>query len=158
VTIFVPRSPFGYTIFCDDVRQENNGKFLYIGVYTTEMIIYGQPPGLLPTFAAIVHYAERADEQGDDIISLKMFVPGMDQPISELPVDPAAMKSVPLPPPLEVEDRIIRASIPLKFSPFVIPQEGLIKVRAYRGEDEIRLGTLQVKFQPIPQPESAPIT
>jgi hypothetical protein len=153
VTIFVPRSPFGYTIFCDDVRQENSGKFLYIGVYAADMIIHGQPPGVLPTFAAIIHYAEQADEQGDAIIRLKMYVPGTDQPIADLPVDPATMKSVPLPPYLEGEDRIIRASIPLKFSPLVIPQEGLIKVRAYRGEDELRLGTLRVNFQP--QPESA---
>jgi len=27
------------TIICDDVRQENNGKFLYIGVYNNEIVI-----------------------------------------------------------------------------------------------------------------------
>jgi hypothetical protein len=157
VTVFVPASPFGFTIFCDDVRQENNGKFFFVGVYTTELIIFGQAPMLLPTFATFINYLERPGESVDPV-KLKIFIPGLAEPFWEVDLDVAPMRNTPLSPPMEGEDRAIRMSIPLKFSPFPINGEGLIKVRAYRGNDEIRLGTIAVKFQPPPMNTIQPVT
>ena len=41
-------------------------------------------------------------------------------------------------------DKIISVHTPLIFSPLVINAEGAIRVRAYRGDDEIRIGALRV--------------
>jgi hypothetical protein len=154
MTIFVPTTPFGYTIFCDDVRQESNGKLFYIGVYQGDMIIHVQPPTMLPSFVAIVHYLERPGESGLPV-KMKMFAPGAEStPIFEFDVPVEQMRSSPLPPDKEGEDKVLRASIPMKLAPFIVPSEGLIKIRAYRGDDEIRLGTLRVQFQ---TPPTAPV-
>ena len=37
-----------HSVVCDDVRQENNGKFIFIGVYTPDMTV-PQIPVVLPT-------------------------------------------------------------------------------------------------------------
>jgi hypothetical protein len=147
MTVIAPATPYGYTIFCDDLRQESNGKLIYIGVYTSEMIIFGDPPMLLPTFVAVTTYRERPRES-DAPVQIKMFVPGAPDVELELPV--ASMRSTQFAPEIEGEDRMHSALIPIRSSPLVVRQEGLIKVRAYRGDDEIRLGALAVKFQPPP--------
>ena len=33
-----------YAIFCDDVRQENNGKLIFVGVYNDDLYFQGPPP------------------------------------------------------------------------------------------------------------------
>jgi Family of unknown function (DUF6941) len=45
-------------ILCDDVRQENNGKLMLIGVYTGDVVIFGLPT-VLPTFTVICKWATR---------------------------------------------------------------------------------------------------
>jgi hypothetical protein len=42
-----------YSIMCDDVRQENNGKFIIIGAYTPDMAI-AQIPFVVPTLTFFV--------------------------------------------------------------------------------------------------------
>jgi hypothetical protein len=39
-----------YTLMCDDIRQENNGKFIIIGLYTPNIVV-PQVPFVLPTLA-----------------------------------------------------------------------------------------------------------
>jgi hypothetical protein len=150
VTIFVPTSPLGYTIFCDDIRQEDNGKLLYIGVYTGDMTFSGPPPGLLTTFCAFVNYLERPT---DSLLPIRlvMMIPGVETPAASIELDLAKFRETLA--PIEGEDPMYRIMIPLRMGTLIIPQQGLIKVRAYRGDDELRLGTLNVKFgQPAPVP------
>ena len=156
MTVFVPASPYGFTIFCDDLRQESSGKLIFIGVYTNELIIFGAAPTLLPTFAAFINYVERPGESTDPV-KLRMFIPGMAEPFADIDLDVVAMRNTPKPPHIEGDDSFIRMFVPLKFSPLPIHEEGLIKVRAYRGDDEIRLGTIMVRFQPIPINLAQPI-
>lgn len=152
MTVFVPRTPSGYTIFCDDWRQEVTGKFIFIGVYQADIILFGESPQLLPQFAAVVHYLERPGES-DLPVKLKMFVPGSDGPIVEVELPVAEARKSVFNSDDEMEDRVIRIMIPIKVAPLILQLDGLIKVRAYRGDDEIRLGTLKVRFQsPPPTP------
>ena len=150
MTVVIPITPYGYTIFCDDLRQETSGKLIYIGVYTGEMIVFGDPPKLLPTFAAVTTYRERPGES-DVPVKIKMFLPGGDDAAAELDVPVAAMRSVQFGAETEGEDRMYSAIIPIRISPLLLRQDGLIKIRAYRGDDEIRLGALAVKFQAPPE-------
>jgi hypothetical protein len=150
--VITPKTPYGYTIFCDDLRQEANGKLIYIGVYMNEMIIFGAAPMLLPTFVAATTYRERPGES-DAPVKIKMFVPGSDAAAAELDLPVASMRSTQFAPETEGEDRMYSVLIPIRSSPIVLRQEGLIKIRAYRGDHEIRLGALLVRFQaPIENP------
>ncbi len=149
MAIIAPATPYGYTIFCDDLRQEANGKLIYIGVYTADMIIYGAPPMLLPTFVAAITYRERPGES-DAPVKIKMFLPGHDDAAAELDLPVAPMRSAQFTHETAGEDRMHSVLIPIRASPLTVSQGGLIKIRAYRGEDEIRLGALEVKFQAPP--------
>ena len=42
-----------YTLICDEVRQENNGKFIVIGLYTNDMVV-PQIPFVLPSLTFFV--------------------------------------------------------------------------------------------------------
>jgi hypothetical protein len=149
MTVIAPITPYGYTIFCDDLRQEVNGKWIYIGVYTADMIIFGSPPMSLPTFVAAITYRERPHES-DAPVKIKMFVPGSDNAAAELDLPVTVMRSAQFSPETEGEDRMYSAFIPIKSFSLPLRQGGLIKIRAYRGHDEIRLGSLEVKFQAAP--------
>jgi hypothetical protein len=158
MTIFVPSTPFGYTIFCDDIRQESNGKLIYLGVYQTDMTIFGTFPAILPTFTMMIRYNERRTDSGDPV-TIKIFVPGNDQPVFQVTIDTATMRSALPRSDLPGEDEIISTLIPVRLSPLQIETEGRIKVRAYKGDDEIRLGTLNVRIVPLPSPtQPAPVT
>jgi hypothetical protein len=146
MTVIIPTTPYGYTIFCDDLRQEANGKLIYIGVYTDAMIIFGAPPILLPTFVAATTYRERPGES-DAPVKIKMFVPGSDAAAAEIDLPVAIMRSAQFTPETEGEDRMYSSLTPIRIVPFLLKQDGLIKIRAYRSDDEIRLGALAVKFQ-----------
>jgi|GEM_PF-907529 len=149
MAVILPATPYGYTIFCDDIRQEANGKLIYVGVYTSEMIIYGASPMLLPTFVAATTYRERPGESNAPV-KIKMFVPGSDDAATEFDLPVAVMRSTQFGAETEGEDRIYSAIIPIRISPLLLHQDGLIKIRAYRGDDEIRLGALLVRFQAPP--------
>jgi hypothetical protein len=107
------RTPYGFTIFCDDLRQEANGKVIYIGVYSADMIIYGSPPMLLPTFVAATTYRERPGES-DAPVKIKMFLPGNDAAAVELDLPIATMRSVQLAPEIEGGDRMYSALTPIR--------------------------------------------
>jgi hypothetical protein len=139
MTVIRRNTPSGYTIFCDDVRQESNGKLIYIGVYEVKMILE-QIPATLPSFCVVVKYIERHGESDLPVV-LKVFLPGYEEPMqSELPLKEIRAAEL----PEAMEDPLLTTSVHIKIAPFVIGVEGMIKVRAYRGEDEIRLGTLHV--------------
>ena len=44
---------YAHALFCDEIRREDSGKFLFIGVYTQRMIV-DRFPVRLPTFAILV--------------------------------------------------------------------------------------------------------
>jgi hypothetical protein len=151
MTIFVPSSPGGYTIFCDDFRMEANGKSIYIGVYNTHIDLPGSLPGFLSSFAAIAYYRERPGES-DLPVAVKMFIPGRAEPVfvANLNVAETRAKALDIP-AVEGEDRMISWICPILISPLFLQEPGYIRIRAYRGEDEIRMGSIEVRCATPPQ-------
>ncbi len=156
MTVFQSTPPWGFTVFCDDVRLEANGKLLYIGVYPGDMVIYGILPALIPSFAALVRYSEKPGESTDRV-TIKVFPPGGDDPIVAIELDTVMLRSTNLSTDVPNEEQLVSSLVPIRISPMPIEHEGRIRVRAYRGNDEIRLGTLNVRVLPpnqvsIPSP------
>ena len=70
-----PTTPYGYTIFCDDVRLEASGKTSYMGIYRGKLILNAPLPALLPKFFLVIHYFERPDESTEPV-NLHVYMPG----------------------------------------------------------------------------------
>lgn len=138
--------PYGTTVFCDDVRDEVSGKKTYVGVYFNEMLLFNPLPALIPQFALAITYLEPLSEPVEQV-NLKVFVPG-EETESEvaadvlLPVDRVDTLNEKNKDPLaEYRAHIFH----FKITPFLIQQEGYVKVRAYIGDREIRLGSLRIR-------------
>jgi hypothetical protein len=145
MNIISPSTPGGYSIFCDDIRQENNGKQILIGLYTGDMLIDAFPIQL-PTFQVLIRYQERPDES---ILPVKFVIIAphpTDEKIFETEVPREAFEKV-LVPSDSFDDPFVSLNLHASFAGFVLARPGLIKVRAYRGDDEIRLGTLRVRLR-----------
>ncbi len=144
-----PTTPYGYTIFCDDVRQEMGNKTSHVGIYRGKLIINAPLPVLLPKFFLVVHYFERPNESTEPV-SLHIYMPGdaEGEPTvtQELPLDDARSKT-PEPEILE-SDPLLALTFHHMFAPLELKSEGRIRVRAYRGDLEVRLGTLTVISTP----------
>ena len=142
-----PTTPYGYTIFCDDIRQEMGGKVSHMGIYGGKLIVNSPLPVTLPKLALAVHYFERPSESTESV-TLQIYMPGEADPITkvELPVIEARAQAPPQDTP--ESDPLIGVIGLIMVTPFEPKSEGLIRVRAYRGDLEIRLGTLSVVSRP----------
>jgi hypothetical protein len=150
MSILSPSTPYGYTIFCDDLRREANGKALYIGVYAGSIIVPFIPIGLT-SLVAMVIYRERIGESTDPV-TIKIFLPGGNDGSPTVTLELAMNENrnaLKLDPSVEDLEQFISVEIPILISPFLIGAEGFVRVRAYRGDDEIKLGSLRVQVGPV---------
>jgi hypothetical protein len=145
----IAHSPNGSVMFCDDIRFEANGKQIFVGCYTAELIISPAFPAVLPTFAAFIRYTERQSETYLPL-KFKIFVPGQADAAYEADVSKEQLEAVPKPKDPEAEDPIIMIGFVAQFRNFVIPSPGFIRVRVYRADDEIKLGSLRVRLSEQP--------
>src|SRR5215208_1177303 len=116
---------YGYTVFCDDIRQENNNKRIYIGVYQGVMNVFNPPPTNLFKLSLAVHYYEKPGEI--EPVEIVITVPGLDQPAFRAVV-PAEARAAVKPPQLEEgidpDDARIGIIFDLNLSPVPLKTEG----------------------------------
>lgn len=144
-------SPFGYTVFCDDLRQEVLGKITLVGVYGAELIVYAFMPATLSKLAMSINYYERLGES-DSPLELRIYLPGEDeqpafsQLIAGEPLEKFRNHEVSADFPLEIP--WVGMTVNIGFSPLELKEEGYIRVRMIRGDDEIKIGSLRIKAKP----------
>jgi hypothetical protein len=117
------------------------------------MIVFGQTPTNLPKLAIVVFYFERPSES-DEPLELVVYLPGDsdDSPSHRSSLKPEALEKF-RKGPIEAAadgDPLLTLRLDLVISPFLISQEGRIKVRMIRGDAEVRLGSLRIRTQPPP--------
>lgn len=147
---------FGYTVFCDDIRQEATGKFIFIGVYQGTMFINADFPQTLPKLSFSLHVVMK-NELAKPPIKLRIFVPGDEENSSveaevgeteEGGFHKAATensKAMGIP----VEDHIHTVFFAnMSFENFVIKQPGRIRVRIDIDGKRYKLGSLNVAKNP----------
>lgn len=149
---------FGNTIFCDDIRQEFDGKVTFVGTYSGVMIVHVPFPLLLPKFGFGISFSQKKSLFVPNL-TLRIFLPGdaddapsIQTDTSEVSAGAAAQQAAmnsPLPSP---DQKFIGLRANLIFSPLTITQPGWIKVRIVRGDDMIRLGSLAVLSRQSAQP------
>jgi hypothetical protein len=150
--------PVGFTIFCDDIRDEIGEKTSLIGVYHGVMMIHGAFPATLPKFAFHITILAQAKFmlERDLPIEFGVFLPGDEEGkpsySSILPADPVSARAEYDNLPWQPSGPLI-AHITLRWvvAPFILKGPGTIRVLARYKGDQIRCGTLQV----IPVPAVA---
>jgi hypothetical protein len=151
---------YGYTIFCDDIRQEVGGKIFFIGAYSGTMIVHIPFPATLAAFAMGITLFQRRSVFIPNI-GLRVFLPGDPDDAPSIQAEIVentegaiaaitAAESEALHPDtrgLETDRYMISHSY-LKFTQLMIKQPGVVKVRAVVGEDTVRLGSMRVSPPP----------
>lgn len=143
--IIYPTLPSGHVVFCDDIRHEVGGKITFVGTYTQVMYINGSLPTVLPKLCMGIVY--RQENECNEDVTIKVFMPGQDDDAENVATFKLEAQPVLMPPPTE-EFTFGEFRVFFESPGTPILEEGRIRVRAYRGQDEIRLGSLTVALNP----------
>lgn len=144
-------NPHGSVIICEDVRQEVNGKAMYIGVYQDVMYFYGPPPWTIQSglFFHVV-YRER---HSDRVPKLRFEIRGMSKSKPEhvlLGINPDIQQEPPVPvssSPFDFEkdsEPLLQMTLTARLAPFVIEEETKISIIMHRDGEDIFLERLRV--------------
>ena len=148
--IINPTLPFGHVTFCDDVRYELNGKSTLVGIYGTEMRLFGEAPLLLPELHVMVALnvsAEKTPLKGQ----FRIIKSGSEQIICEQNFEIPDCSSVDDEVTVHPESQqlsFVGLNTHLIIRNFSIDEVCRLKVRAFIGKDEIRIGSLHISFAP----------
>jgi hypothetical protein len=149
-----PLDIYGYTIFCDDIRQEVGGKYSYIGAYDGKMFVQGDFPVLLSKLCLAVTFLQRRELL---IANVGLHIFGPEQTEVDTPSIQATFQE---PEEGAVAKQTAAASaaegLPggqtsyvamlarIILSPFNIAQPGDLRVRILRDGKYVRAGALRI--------------
>src|SRR5262245_26134847 len=135
----------GYTLFCDDIRLEVNGKYTLVGVYGADLIVSASLPLILPKLGLLIHWTKPYDEH-PEAVELVIYMPGDpdDSPSHRIPVsiesaEQFKKKNEYPDADTPIEERRIGMTINLVFSPIELKKEGVLKVRMLYGGNVVKL-------------------
>ena len=140
---------YGYSIFCDDIRNEAGGKLSFIGCYNGIILISGQFPLVLPKLCVHIHVLSPASQPFGSIVT-RCYLPGDDKPFFEEPIEtPRQHDQTELVAHLKTDTGAplyIVAATSLIFTQLELRSTGLMRVRAVvDAGEEIRLGSLRIE-------------
>lgn len=137
-------APCGYTVFCDDIRQEEGGKSSYMGVYRGILFTNTDFPATFPKFGFGVVYTELASEPIPPL-TLMIYLPGDADDAPTFSIDIPDIASTNLKPNRHASDNPrYLMNMPIVAGPLTFNKAGKIKVRMKRGDEVVRLGSLTV--------------
>ena len=140
------QDPYGWTIFCDDIRHEVGNKFSFMGVYKGDLIVHGAFPATLPKFGLAVSYRVYLDDARLEEVTLAVYLPGDEDGNPSIkgaiPISEMVAKADP---PSRGGDTFREFQVVIVASPLTLKQSGRIKVRAIGGAGVIKLGSLRVE-------------
>jgi hypothetical protein len=140
---------YGYSIFCDDIRNEVGGKLTFVGCYNAVMFVSSGFPLDLPKFCIHIHILSPVSRPYLSI-ETRCYVPGEVEPVFQGAITPPEVEhQIELVPDIQGNfsaPRYIAATASIILSPLRIRSPGLIRVRAaLDGEtDELNLGSLRI--------------
>ena len=139
---------YGYSIFCDDIRNEPGGKLSFIGCYNAVMFTPPKFPLVLPKLCIHFHIFSPATQPYASVLA-RCYVPGETAPVSEERIEVPGLqeqKDLIAKLPKHSTPPFIVVASSLVFEPLELSEPGLIHVRAFinDGPGELHLGSLQV--------------
>ncbi len=146
-----PSLPSGFVTFCDDIRLEVTGKRTMVGVYNGQLLLAGDLPAAIPQICALIDLRLEPTLEPFTVI-IKVLKSDMDEPLFlfEAEFDPS--QSPPIEIQMAAEDpdalRFVNLGVTAQMQNVIITGPCALKVRAYIGLDEFRLGALQILVTP----------
>jgi hypothetical protein len=115
MSIIKRQIPSGYVIFCDDVRQEINGKTIFIGVYHgNDMTVLADSWSVtIPKLSIVIAYHENIDT----FISMnevRVYLPGEPEDSPSLRIQPPpkeALEAITPPRPLDDNAELMKGFV-----------------------------------------------
>jgi hypothetical protein len=162
MTIINRQTPFGDSVFCDDIRFEQGGKFTLVGCYFGELIPLGPYPLMLPKLGVLVNFVQREEDGYQDVVFSIVYRESEGTENIVL-FELQTTKEQQMPPGKlpekndEYDDPVILGSIPVVLSTVKISGPGKLLVLAKRGDKTYRIGTLKLSEPMRPaqnQPQS----
>lgn len=138
-------SPYGVTLFCDDIRHEVGGKVTLVGIYGPELIILGEGPITMPILALSLRLYIPRDlkfKKSNIVVSLQSGDQTKTLAQLETPIKPNGEWP---------ENMMAMFNGNISFSPFVATPEDIIRVRAYFDDLEVKMGALKIASSPNTQ-------
>jgi len=132
--------PYGYTIFCDDIREEVGSKLSFMGTYNGSMSVQSATPVALPKLALAMTLVLPG---GMDVKKVEFAVKRETDGQEEEEIFRANLQEDV---PTVAADRIMRVGMNFQMTPFLVNGSFLLKARAYVDGAEIKLGTMQVEL------------
>lgn len=131
-------------VFCDEIRIENNGKKIFIGVYSSAMLVDAFP-ATLPRLTVSLNLLLSSNRHPKD--SLR-FVLLMDEAVlaeSEVPADLLSEMRVRAAERAHDETSIGRLTVEFNLTPFKVPSPCKLRVRAHADGHEIKTAGLSIQ-------------
>lgn len=152
--IIHPAMPAGYVIFCDDIRQEVNGKITLVGVYGGEMTIYGNAPASIPKLGIAIRFrVDPNDLPLSAIIQVTKETASETEILLDRPIEAG-----PIPAEFEFPQSVnsdgkkyVEIGINAECGQLTFTEKTTLRVKVLIGDDEYRIGALTAKLAP---PES----
>lgn len=147
--IIRPKPPFGFSVFCDDVREEASGKVTLVGTYSGAMMVNGQTPLTIPMLCChVTLYMDEVSATRGGTLQLcrvdkddtREVLNSLELPKFELDELPKGRKIVP------DADTLLTFSISMRLAPYLIGEEHLLRMIYVLGEDEYRIGALSIEI------------
>lgn len=135
--------PSAYTIFCDDIRREDNGKLIIVGMYVGTMVYNVDAPQIASIYL-ILHYVEPMNFS-EEPVRFEISRSSQDIPILVGDVLPLGPRQANI--GEDLENRLLIAA-PIKLPPQTFEGPETIRVRWYCGDDVVHAGSLKVEFAP----------
>lgn len=141
---------YGVTVFCDDIRHEVNGKMTLVGCYASELNFSGPPPGVLPTFAALVNLRFPRGTSFETLTLNVTKIEGREASeifSAETVVSPEAFLDKPESRDDTEGEKILSIVVPIQWTPLIFSAPALLRVRAKLNPGkEVRAGSLAINF------------
>lgn len=140
-------TPYGYSIFCDDIRQEVGNKLTLVGIYAGLMAFDTDFPVTIAKLCIVVNWVQGVDDEQHPVIVKVFHRIGDDDNLiieGEFPV--AGFEGAPK---LMPDATLITASVQIALSPITFGCPGPIKVRAYYKGEEFKIGRLEIMKGPV---------
>jgi hypothetical protein len=140
---------YGYTLFCDDIRTEADGKMTYVGRYLSHMLVHSDFPVSLPKFGFGIAFVQ-LKKLFDPNLGIRIFLPqdSLDSPSIQADLRQlaeAAYAAAPESDPIEPNSQpVIALHANLILAPLQLTAAGFIRVRIQRGDDLVRIGALTI--------------
>lgn len=129
-----------FALYCDDIREEANGKSSLMGVHEGNLVVESLPARL--SKLCVVIFARFTPDKPVKTFKVSIELNGeiiVDMPVTETEYKSHFNKEI-----FESQSTLVNLKTNVVFSPFVIKEEGTLQAKIFLDDDLISCEALQI--------------